>query len=97
MATWYSKALGDGIDSLKPTTQIQEAYLALDEVARLPVDCAVFSYYDMRTNIVTVYFSPTAKHLADLFDASPCAKPKNKEGFGLIVGDMRAWDLLFPV
>ena len=95
MSTWYSKALGDGVDALGPTTQIQQAYAALDLAARLPIDHALFSYYDLRTNVVTVYFSPSASSLAKSFDAIPCEKPTNKEGFGLLNGDLRVWDVLF--
>lgn len=96
MNTWHSVDLGDGIDARAPTEQIQQAYLLVASATRLPTDCAVFSYYDLHTNIVTVYFSPSAVKLATMFKATPCQKPKNKEGFGLLVGDSRAWGLLFP-
>lgn len=95
MSTWHSKALGDGIDALGPTTKIQDAYQALELVTRLPIDHAVFSYYDLSTNVVTVYFSPSAAPFAKTFGAVPCEKPENKEGFSLINGDMRVWDVLF--
>jgi len=95
MTTWHSKALGDGVDALEPTSQIQQAYAALEMATRLPVDHALFSYYDLRTNVVTVYFSPSAAQFAMGFGAVPCEKPVNREGFSLINGDMRVWDVLF--
>jgi hypothetical protein len=95
MSTWYSKALGDGVDALAPTTQIQQAYLALSLATRLPIDCAIFSYYDLQANVVTVYFTPSAMQLAKSFGAVPCDPPVNKEGFGLLNGEMRVWEVLF--
>jgi hypothetical protein len=96
MNAWYSVDLGDGVDSRAPTEHIQKTYLLMASATRLPTDCAVFSYYDLHANIVTVYFSPSAVKLAAMFNAAPCKKPENKEGFGLLVGDRRAWQLLFP-
>ena len=93
---WTSKDLGDGGEAFTPTNQIQEAYLALAKVRNLPVDFAVFSHYDLRRNVVTAYFTPSAKELGAIFGATPCDKPANREGFALSVGDMRVWGLLFP-
>ena len=95
MSTWYCKPLGDGIDAHAPTGQIQQAYLALELAGNLPVDCAIFSYYDLRENVVTVYFSPSAGALARAFGADFCIKPERREGFSMLVGSLRAWDLLF--
>lgn len=95
MTSWHSKELGDGVDAFEPTRLIQEAYATLEMTTRLPVDHAVFSYYDLRANVVTVYFSPGATDLAKRFEAMPCKKPVNKEGFSLINGDARVWDVLF--
>jgi len=95
MSTWYSKPLGDGVDAQAPTWTIQQAYQVLELKGNLPVDCAIFSYYDLRENVVTVYFSPTAQTLARAFGADPCVKPTRKEGFAMLVGSPRAWDVLF--
>lgn len=97
MSIWYFKDLGDGIDAHAPTTQIQEAFTAMCIVSRQSFDFAVFSRYDLRRNIVTVYFSPSAYKLATAFGAAACQKPINEEGFGLIAGDQRAWNLLFAM
>ena len=90
MATWYSKDLGDGIDAHAPSTRIQEAFTAMCIAGRQPLDFAVFSRYDLRRNVVSVYFSPSAHALASAFSAVACQKPGNEEGFGLLVGDQRA-------
>ena len=95
MSIWYSKDSGDGIDAHAPTTRIQEAFTAMCIVSRQPLDFPVFSRYDLRRNIVTVYFSPSAYALAIAFGAVASQKPINDEGFGLIAGDQRAWNLLF--
>lgn len=94
-STWHSKDLGDGVDALVPTTQIQEAFEAAYVAAGQPAGMAVFSRYDLRVNVVTVYFTPEASVLAHAFGASPCAKPSS-EGIGLSVGEHRAWERYFP-
>ena len=96
MKTWYSKSLGGGQEAFAPTGQIQEAYEVLSIATELPLDCAVFSYYKIGVDLVTVYFSPSAEQLAKAFHATPCQRPENKEGFSLINGSPRAWSLLFP-
>lgn len=60
-----------------------------------PIDMAVFSRYDVRNNLVTVYFSPGASALANMFDAEPCEKP-SFSGLCLEVGDATCWEEFFP-
>lgn len=73
MSTWFSKDLGDGVAAHAPTTQIQETYSTLYIAStNFPIDMAVFSRYDLRANVVTVYFSPHASQLAHTFGATPC-------------------------
>lgn len=96
MTTWYSKELGDGAQASAPSWKIQEAFMALAMQKQLPYDLAVFSEHDHRRNTVTAYFSPAAKLLAEIFGAQPCDPPQRSSRFGLLVGDARAWDLLFP-
>ena len=96
MNSWYSKEIGNGAEAFDPSGKIQEAFLALTMRSQLPYDLAVFSEHDLRRNLVTVYFSPAAKVLADMFEGQPCEPPQRSRHFGLLVGDARAWDLLFP-
>ncbi len=100
METWYSKTLGDGVAAFGPSNKIQEAFLALAEArARSGQDysnIAVFSRYDLRENVVTVYFTPNAELLARAFDAEECEKPTPEPGFGLLVGDANSWSTYFP-
>ena len=95
MTTWHSKALGDGADALAPTQTVQQAFAALMLTKNLPADYALFSYYDLRENVVTLYFSPSASDLALTFGAAPCDKPVRKEGFALLNGSSRSWAVLF--
>ena len=99
MTSWYSKELGDGVEAFVPTTDIQNGFLTLAQsqaqLGRYSFDAAVFSRYDLETNVVTVYFTPSAELLATAFRASPCTKPVPTEGFALIVGDARAWEAHF--
>lgn len=100
MASWYSKELGDGVEAFEPTTEIQDKFFELTMKRILSVDnssdVAVFSRYDLKTNVVTVYFSPSAKPLAKVFDATPCNKPVPTEDLALIASVNQAWDLHFP-
>ena len=96
MSTWYSKDLGDGVAAFGPTSKIQEAFLALAKAGSISSDIAVFSRYDLKSNIVTVYFTPSASLLASAFGATPCEKPGPEGKLGLLVGDARSWELHFP-
>ena len=95
MDTWYSVNLGDGVEAFAPTTKIQEtlmaAYLANGGVTN---NMGAFSRYDLETNIVTMYFTPTANLIAKEFNAAPCEKP-SIQNLGLIVGDASMWDTFF--
>ena len=96
MASWHSKELGNDVEAYKLDTKIQEAYLTLVQAGHYSSDAAVFSRNDLETNVITFYFTPSAELLAKAFGAVPCEKPIPKEGFGLIVGDARVWEVYFP-
>lgn len=96
MSQWYSKSLGDGVAAFAPTSQIQEAFLPLFTAVGQPIDMAVFSRYDLEKNIVTVYFTPGATALAEMFGATPCEKPKREGRLSLLVGDQRCLPLFYP-
>jgi hypothetical protein len=98
MATWYSKALGDGIVSTLPSVQIEKAFLELSAASGNPADMAVFTRYDSEGRLqceVTAYFSPAAAEVARMFAADPCARPA-RTGLDLLAGDQRCWPVLFP-
>ncbi len=95
MSTWYCLDLGDGIAAYTPSGRIQKAFIPLFAAAGFPHDMAVFDRYDLKRNIVTAYFSPTANKIAEMFNATPCEKPSWRD-LGLLVGDVRAWKIHFP-
>ncbi len=95
MSTWYSVDLGDGVEAFDPTSKIEEVFFSLFAVAGCPKDMAVFSKYPTETNIVTVYFTPSAHLVAKLFNAAPCEKPST-DGIGLLAGDANALTVFFP-
>ena len=95
MSTWYSINLGDGIAAYEPSSKIQEAFTPFFIAAGCPHDMAVFSRYDLKENIVTAYFSPSAYEIARLFNATPCEKP-SRHRLGLLIGDVRVWDIFHP-
>ncbi len=96
MASWHSKKLGDGVEAFRPTEEVQKAFLTLSMAGQSSFDTAVFSQYDSETNVITIYFTPSAELLARAFGAIPCEKPIPEEGFGLMVGDDRAREAQFP-
>ena len=96
MASWYSKDLGDGIQAQKPTAEIRNAWETLRVARRISSDAAVFSRYDLETNVHTVYFTPSAELLAKDIGAMPCEKPDPKKDFSLIAGEDGAWEAHFP-
>jgi len=95
MSEWYSKDLGDGVQAFAPSGQILEAFIPAFAAAGQPIEMAVYSRYDLKANVVTVYFSPAAASLAKTFDATSCEKP-SFERLGLLVGDQRSVGILFP-
>jgi len=96
MNTWFAVALGDGIEAYEPSQKIQEIFTPVFVAAGLPFDMAVFSRYDLDENIVTAYFSPSAHAIAKLFNATLCEKPSRPD-LTLLVGDVRCWDIFFPI
>lgn len=100
MADWYSKVLGGGLEALILRNKIPESYLVLAQLhartGHYPTDAAVFSRHDLETNLVTVYFTPSAELLALEYGATPCNKPEPTDDFILNVGDPRAWEVHFP-
>lgn len=97
MSTWHSKAIGDGIEAFEPSMRLHEAFFSLARNGgSVPENAAVFSRYDLDSNVITWYFSPEAASLASAFGAAPCEKPLPSEGFGFLSGDTRAWQAHFP-
>ena len=59
-------------------------------------DIAIFSCFNLKTNLDTVYFSPGAESIAKMWNAIPCKKPVPVKGFAKLAGDSRAWGHHFP-
>lgn len=96
MDTWYSLNLGDGIEAYEPSKNIRDVFFPIFAAAGGRNDMVVFSREDPETNIITVYFSPSAHEVAALFGATPCEKPSRDDRLIIHVGDVRAWDILYP-
>lgn len=95
MSTWYSKTLGDGVSAHEPSYLIKRAFVPAWVSAGCPITMAVFSRYDLRENIVTVYFTPEAEQLAKSFNATPCEKP-SADRLGTLVGHPLAFEAHYP-
>lgn len=95
MNQWHCSDLGDGMQARDPSDRIQEALFAAQLANGGNTEgVAVFSRYDLKANMVTVYFTPKAAALAKQFAATPCDPPSRGNGIGLLAGDASAWDLL---
>ena len=100
MTGWRSKTLGNGVEAYSPTVEIIEAMAHAIAHARMIGqhihDVAIFSQDDPETNLVTVYFTPSAEAVAVRFGATPCEKPVSTGDFSLLVGEATAWEAHFP-
>ncbi|MFN8412340.1 MAG: hypothetical protein U0Z26_08130 [Anaerolineales bacterium] len=93
--TWYVLSLGDGMMADEPADEIRKKFLAMEN---LPAEAAVFKRLESEGRLhceAFAFFSPAATELAKAFGASPCSKPV-RSGLGLLVGDEKNWELLFP-
>jgi hypothetical protein len=98
MEFWYSTSLGDGMMAVTPAAEIQEAFLHSFNAAGQPPNMAVFTRLESEGRLhceLIAYFSPSAREVADTFDAEPCEKPA-RTGLDLLAGDDRSWSVLFP-
>ena len=93
MSTWYSVDLGDGKAAFGPSKHILDLFTPAFVAAGAPLDMAVFTRNDK--NVITVYFSPSAQGLAQLFKATPCDQPSSTD-LAMLAGDTRAWKIFFP-
>lgn len=96
MQQWKSVDFGNKRDALAPSLKVQSAFVAAFEAAGQPLDMVVLSSYDATRDVVTAYFSPRASELADMFGGTPCEKPARTSGLGLLAGDQRGLQLLYP-
>ena len=60
MEHWHSKDIGDGVAAFAPAQKLHDQFVAISMAAGVPSGFGVFSYYDLRANMVTWYFSPEA-------------------------------------
>jgi len=96
MNTWYCRDVGDGVAASGVSLRVQNGFTALVAAGGIPEDAAVFLRHDLETNVVTVYFTPSASILADTFGARPCEKPTPERGLSLLAGTGDAWETHFP-
>jgi hypothetical protein len=95
MENWQSIDIGTGLSAAAPSNSIKQSFLSAFIAAGQPPGMAVFSRYDTRNDVVTVYFTPAASLLATTFGASHCAKPEPGNRLVLLAGDESNWDVHF--
>jgi len=95
MDTWYSLDLGDGVQAFPRSQEIMDAFFWAFTLPGQPDYMAAFSRYDLKANMVTVYFTPASHSIAEAFNTTPCEKPSSDD-LSLLVGDFRCWEQFFP-
>lgn len=84
--TWFSKDIGGKIDATEDYDYLKNQFFTAFVAAGKPEGMAVFEYYDNTFDIVTLYFTPNAKELAEHFEAIPSEKPSQSKDLTMIVG-----------
>ena len=89
MSEWREKVFGDSISAAPSIEKIRAASPPVFLAAGKPEDFGVFTHHDLRSGIMTIYFSPSASVLAEAFGATPCEKP-SVERLVFLVGHTEA-------
>jgi hypothetical protein len=98
--TWWYKEVGDGVASFGPTFEIQKtlrkyhADLARNGELAAQDGIALFSRFESQRNVVTLYFTPEAKFLAESLGFTLCERP-SVDGLSLAYGRKAIWDSHF--
>jgi hypothetical protein len=94
MSGWTKKEIGYGEDAYRARILIGIEFDRLVERTGANAEISVFATND--DGIITLYFTPKARYLADKLDAVKCEKPPRK-GLGLDFGHkIESWRLFFP-
>lgn len=91
---WYSKEFAN-VEGTSAVERLQEACLSGLKTGTLPPDILIFSRHDLRTNSLTIYFSPAGEVLARSEGATPCERPSRDRRLALSFGDSRFVDTAF--
>lgn len=83
---WFSKDIGGKLDASESYDHIKSLFFTAWVSAGRPEGMAIFEFYDNTFDIVTLYFTPSAKELAEYLKATPCEKPPISIGLTMIVG-----------
>ncbi len=96
--SWFKLDLGNGINALAPTKEIQQAFTAmLISSGAVHSEWALFSRYDLAADNVELYFTPALGNLAGQFNAYPCEKPiLNENRMSLVCGEGGGMLVHFP-
>lgn len=98
--SWFSKPVGDGMQAFGPSNALQEVFqkfaltLAKSNL-EWPAGLALFSKYDLETNVATLYISPEGSDIAKIHGFEPCEKPTIAD-LGMLFGSPDAWAKHFP-
>jgi hypothetical protein len=95
METWYSKELAAGLSAQEPLRVIMESFMAAFALAGAPTDMCIFSSHDLNRNVITVYFSPSASQVAQMYGAVPCEK-LSRDRLGMLVGHGDCMRIHYP-
>ncbi len=91
---WYRLELLQGVEEHVDAAWVTAWEVAAAEQEYMDPANAIFRQPRPRGGWV-LYFSPSARLLAETFGASAC-EPPTPEGLSLVAGDSRAWAIHFP-
>ncbi|RZS35841.1 hypothetical protein EV687_0920 [Corticibacter populi] len=76
MNVWYKLDLGNGMDALPKTHEVEREFTSLFLLnSSRPTGAMLFSRYDLERDNVELFFNPQAADIAVRHNAKPCDKP----------------------
>ena len=98
--SWYKLDLGNAHTAHGRTLEISQSFRDNLILSEPNMDAALFSRYDTRNDMLTLYFAPGSADLAKRWGATECSKPEIWPGrfdrIGCLGGEGGALDFHFP-
>jgi hypothetical protein len=91
---WYRLELLEGEDEHIDEAWVTAWEVAMTEQEEVDPSNAIFRRPRQRGGWI-LYFTPTARLLAETFGATAC-EPPSPDGLSMVAGDARAWQIHFP-
>lgn len=100
MSTWYKLDMGNAHTSHARILEVSRSFRDNLLLSKPDINAAIFSRYDTRIDMFTIYFAPGSADLASRWGATACAKPEIWPGrsgrIGCLGGEADALTFHFP-